>query len=452
MAVYKTPGVYIEEVPKLPASVASVETAFPAFIGYTPAIQRNDAGEVVVSSYEVRSMIELEQYTGTPGLEKDVSVDDAGNVTADSNGLCYLYHAVRLFFANGGSKCCVISVGEKTTAAPDLASLLTGLEKAANLDQITLLNFPDAIALSSAQDYYSLCDQALLQCASMRSRMLVTDVFRAKSYWYDDVTAFRTSITNDLSLLIYGAAYFPRLKVKLTDLYNEEQILLNLPSGVKKTLASLKLDNDRGNDALLASISNQLLLFPASPAVCGVYAKTDEMRGVWKAPANADLTGVNGVELTITTGEQDDLNIDPVQGKSINALRLFPGRGNAVVWGARTLAGNDNEWRYVPVRRLFIMVEQSVSRALQWAVFEPNDANTWFKIKGQMENYLTLLWRDGALQGSKTEHAFFVNIGLNSTMTANDVLEGRLIVELGLAAVRPAEFIVLRIILEIPAR
>jgi phage tail sheath protein FI len=134
--------------------------------------------------------------------------------------------------------------------------------------------------------------------------------------------------------------------------------------------------------------------------------------------------------------------VDPT-GKSINVLRFFAGKG-FLVWGARTLAGNDNEWRYVSVRRFFNMVEESTRKASEPFVFEPNDANTWVKVKAMIENFLVLQWRDGALAGAKTEDAFYVKVGLGTTMTAQDILEGRMIVEIGMAVVRPAEFIVLR--------
>jgi phage tail sheath protein FI len=127
----------------------------------------------------------------------------------------------------------------------------------------------------------------------------------------------------------------------------------------------------------------------------------------------------------------------------VNPLRTFPGVGS-VVWGARTLAGNDNEWRYVPVRRLFLTIEESTKKASAFAVFEPNDATTWLKVKGMIESYLYGLWEQGALAGAKPEAAYYVHVGLGRTMTAQDVLEGRLKVEIGIAAVRPAEFIVIR--------
>jgi phage tail sheath protein FI len=145
----------------------------------------------------------------------------------------------------------------------------------------------------------------------------------------------------------------------------------------------------------------------------------------------------------LDTAHQDELNVDPTGGKSINAIRAFAGKGT-VVWGARTLAGNDNEWRYVSVRRFFSVVEESVKKSTSWAVFEPNDANTWVKVRGMIENYLTQKWREGALAGATPKEAFFVRCGLGTTMDAQDILEGRLNVEIGMAAVRPAEFIILK--------
>ncbi|MCK5368441.1 MAG: phage tail sheath family protein, partial [Cyclobacteriaceae bacterium] len=155
------------------------------------------------------------------------------------------------------------------------------------------------------------------------------------------------------------------------------------------------------------------------------------------------VKSVVGPVIKITHEEQELLNVDASTGKSINALRVFTGKGT-LVWGARTLAGNDNEWRYVPVRRLYIYIEESVKKATEFVVFEPNDANTWLRAKTMIENFLTTLWRDGALAGAKTEDAFFVKVGLGETMTAQDILEGRMNIEIGLAAVRPAEFIILK--------
>lgn len=207
------------------------------------------------------------------------------------------------------------------------------------------------------------------------------------------------------------------------------------------------------NDALLASFgtfkelvtkgAEALNLLPPSGAIAGVYAATDLDRGVWKAPANVSLNAVTGPGVKISQEQQGEYNVDVNAGKSINIIRAFPGRGT-LVWGARTLAGNDNEWRYVPVRRFFNFVEESVKKATEQFVFEPNDANTWVKVQAMNENFLTTLWRQGALQGIKPEHAFYVAVGLGKTMTPLDILEGRMIIEIGMAAVRPAEFIILK--------
>lgn len=183
-------------------------------------------------------------------------------------------------------------------------------------------------------------------------------------------------------------------------------------------------------------------LVPPSGAIAGVYAQNDNVAGVWKAPANMSLASVKGVSCLINNDMQEGMNIHS-SGKSINAIRAFSGKG-ILVWGARTLKGNDNEWRYIPVRRLFNYVEESIQESTEWAVFSPNTQNTWTKIKSQIENFLTNIWRAGGLTGATPEQAFFVNVGLNSTMDAQDILEGRLIVEVGMAAVRPAEFIIIR--------
>ena len=190
-------------------------------------------------------------------------------------------------------------------------------------------------------------------------------------------------------------------------------------------------------------LNTKATLLPPSGAIAGIYASVDNARGVWKAPANVSINSVNVLSEFINDALQENMNVDPNAGKSINAIRSFTGKG-IMVWGARTLAGNDNEWRYVPVRRFFSFVEQSCKLSTSWAVFEPNDANTWAKIRGQIDNFLNNLWREGALAGAKPEQAYYVNVGLGLTMTAQDILNGLMYIEIGMAAVRPSEFIVLR--------
>ncbi len=194
---------------------------------------------------------------------------------------------------------------------------------------------------------------------------------------------------------------------------------------------------------IVEHIKRELGRVPPSGAIAGVYAFVDNARGVWKAPANVSLSAVSGPVIPIDDADQEDLNVDVNAGKSINAVRAFSGLGT-LVWGARTLAGNDNEWRYVAVRRFYNMVEESVKKSTSWAVFEPNAAPLWTKVKSMIDNYLIQKWRDGALAGATPDDAFFVKVGLGQTMTAQDILEGRLNVEIGMAVVRPAEFIILK--------
>jgi hypothetical protein len=194
---------------------------------------------------------------------------------------------------------------------------------------------------------------------------------------------------------------------------------------------------------IIRGINDTLTTIPPSGAIAGIYALVDNQRGVWKAPANVSLASVIEPTYNFELSETDALNVDVNAGKSINAIRAFAAKGT-LVWGARTLAGNDNEWRYVSVRRFFNMVEESIKKSTYWAVFEPNDANTWVKVRGMIENYLIQKWREGALAGAAPKDAFFVKCGLGTTMTAQDILEGRMNVEIGMAVVRPAEFIILK--------
>lgn len=209
------------------------------------------------------------------------------------------------------------------------------------------------------------------------------------------------------------------------------------------TLSGIRATNTALYNQIRTALTGQRIVLPPSAGIAGVYTSVDRERGVWKAPANVSLAATIGPVTKITHEQQEALNVDPTAGKSINAIRAFTGKGT-LVWGARTLAGNDNEWRYISVRRLFNMIEESTQKATAFAVFEPNDTTTWLKVKAMIESYLYGLWEQGGLAGSTPEAAYFVNVGLGKTMTNQDILEGRMIVEIGVAAVRPAEFIVLR--------
>lgn len=215
----------------------------------------------------------------------------------------------------------------------------------------------------------------------------------------------------------------------------------NVPS-VSLTLNQLKIQQTGIYNQIKAALGRERVTLPPAPAIAGIYAAVDRDRGVWKAPANVPVSAVIGPTKKISNRDQEDLNVT-TSGKSINAIRSFSGKGT-LVWGARTLAGNDNEWRYISVRRLFNLIEESTRKATSFAVFEANDSATWLKVKAMIDTYLYGLWERGALVGNAASDAFFVNVGLGKTMTPDDILNGYMIIEIGIAAVRPAEFIVLR--------
>lgn len=175
---------------------------------------------------------------------------------------------------------------------------------------------------------------------------------------------------------------------------------------------------------------------PPSGAVAGIYARTDVNRGVHKAPAN-EAVRCTGLEINYTTGEQDILN-----PQGINLIRQLPGQG-IKVWGARTASSN-SAFKYVNVRRLFIYVEESIKANTNWVVFEPNDAALWSRVRITVSSFLENLWRNGMLAGSTPEEGFFVDIG-TTTMTDDDIKNGRLICNIGIAAVRPAEYVIFRV-------
>ena len=575
---YKTPGVYVEEISLLPPSVAQVETAIPAFIGYTE--------EGPTEPTKITSMLEYENIFGGPRAQSfEVTLDDNApflpqSVAPSGGESPYLMHPVmRMFFANGGGECYIVSVGDyddSTTtpsldAVSDFTELESGLHKIRKVDEVTLIVIPEAIRLAS-NEQYDLYKQVLMQCGDLKDRFGIFDLRSDDT----DGADFRTGIGT--SFLSYGAAYYPHLKTSIqhattdsgitfshsaTDAFDglslddvkimasvlgfqnqfeaakqlvndaastgtdgvKDVKLRQVPIALRNTSKAIDLvsnalevvedeaftsaeldsatstydshkdtalgplnnpdldnilndldaavgDLETAMNNILAEINDQTgiaaarngniethftseftatlnnllnekrLTLPPSSTIAGIYAKVDEDRGVWKSPANVSVNRVSGPAVKITMDENDDFNVHS-SGKSINVIRTFTGKGT-LVWGARTLDGNSNEWRYVSVRRFFNMVEESVKKASEPFVFEPNDANTWVKVKAMIENFLTLQWRAGALMGAKPEEAFFVKVGLGETMTQQNVLEGEMIVEIGMAVVRPAEFIILR--------
>jgi phage tail sheath protein FI len=471
-APYKTPGVYIEEIPLFPPSVAPVDTAVPAFVGYTEKATDVVAGDLLRKPLRITSIAEYAHYFG--GTQKETKVTVAVTVTttgatagqkataalAEANRSRHiLYYCLQMYFANGGGPCYVVSVGAYKAVAAALVEieLHAGLDALKKEDEPTLIVIPEAQSLGAA-DFRTLQDGALAQCNDMQDRFVIMDVHGGAVSLSDPaanlVTAVGNFRTNGVGVnnLKYGAAYAPNLETVIDFAVDEAAIDVTITTdGAAAAAVKLKDLGTPGhanaNNAVYelsrAAIRDLACKLPPSSTMAGVYCAVDAERGVWKSPANRSLNAVIQPTIQFTNAEQDQMNVDATAGKSVNGIRPFIGKGT-LVWGARTLAGNDNEWRYVCVRRLFIFVEESVKKATAQFVFEPNDANTWVKVQGMIENFLTTLWRQGALQGIKPEHAFYVKVGLGKTMTAFDILEGRMIVEIGMAAVRPAEFIVLK--------
>ncbi|MEP0264732.1 phage tail sheath C-terminal domain-containing protein [Dokdonia sp.] len=528
----KTPGAYIEEVSKFPPSVAQVETAIPAFIGFTEKATRKVDDDSLQVPTRITSMLEYEALFGGAKKEQLTLKDDLsrGTELVTPDVIFLMPYAMQLYFANGGGPCYIVSTGTYGTYSLATAknALKTGLDAVALEDEPTLLVFPDATKTLSEVNFYGIYQDALSQANALKDRFVIMDTYRGETETEIDVEGvptiinnideFRTAIAGDK----YGAAYFPHLKTILNYEFAEDAIIvhngtgydygaedtflhdllveinadpdgdnleehraaaLEVLMGINEThdipidlsavqsavdspalaIAMNNLLGDIGDDDIGAASGQKLedlkgttlyneiqalinatpVVVPPSAAMAGVYAKTDSTRGVWKAPANVGLNYVVGPTEKVNNSQQDGLNVDANAGKSINVIRKFTGKGT-LVWGARTLDGNSNEWRYVSVRRFFNMVEESVKKASERFVFDANNANTWVKVKGMIENFLNTQWKAGALAGATPEDAYYVSVGLDETMSAQDILEGRMIIEIGMAAVRPAEFIILR--------
>jgi phage tail sheath protein FI len=469
MPTYKSPGVFVEEIPKFPPSVAPVDTAIPAFLGYTEKAIDPVVGDLTLKPKRISSLVQYEQFFGGPQQEtkltvriEEVTVPAPGktpgittttSLVEGDRSKHVLYYAMQMYFANGGGPCWVVSVkpykGIGTAlVGTELRAALLPLSK---VDEPTLIVVPEAQGLSLT-DFLALEEAVLDQCSALQDRFAIMDVHGGTLSLSDSNTSLIDAVNNFRATglsknLKYGAAYAPNIETELDLAVDETQIDVeytkDAATPVKAKLSTLAAGSNQQYELARAAIRDYPNRLPPSGAVAGVYAAVDAERGVWKAPANVGLNGVVQPTIEFSNVEQDVMNVDPTGGKSVNAIRAFVGRGT-LVWGARTLAGNDNEWRYVPVRRFFIFVEESVKKATVQFVFEPNDANTWVKVQAMIENFLTTQWRQGALQGIKPEHAFYVAVGLGKTMTPLDILEGRMIIEIGMAAVRPAEFIILR--------
>jgi len=444
-APYKTPGVYVEEVSNLPRSIAQVETAVPAFIGYTEKTEVKNGQNLTTK--RINSLFEYELYFGySPkenGLRINATNPDDPTVDFHSPSKYLMHYAMQSFFANGGGSCFVVSCGLYSNGVIIYQDLEKALLETSAIGEITLLVIPEAVNLDNPQKHADLLNRSLLECSKLKDRFSICDVYTHGGNYSDDISEFRNKVSG-ADRLRFGAAYYPFLEMSVNKSFDPAEITVTTSSG-ETTLASIQSENPYLYQNIKSKIQRLPILMPPSPVVAGQYASVDMTRGVWKAPANVSLNQVIKPSVSINDSQQESMNIDPVSGKSINAIRSFSGRG-VLVWGARTLDGNSNEWRYVSVVRLFMMVEESIKKGLEQVVFEPNDNNTWVTVKSMVENYLTMLWREGGIMGATPNDAYFVKVGLGSTMTSSDILDGRMIVEIGMAVVKPAEFIVFSVL------
>ncbi len=384
------PGVYVEEVRGGARVIEGAPTSVAAFVGR--ATQGPRDLDRKASPTAITSWAEYERVFG--GLDGDTT----------------LGHAVHLFFANGGGRALIVRVGRKNAAsitdadisAPKLAARQRGLWALERARDVNLLCIPP-LSGGPDGDIGAATRQAAVAYCRRRRAMFIAD---PPSRWrsvadvlgQDGMDSASFGLPRDAN----AALYFPFLRV--------------LRDGAAVELAP-------------------------SGAVAGTIARTDARRGVWKAPAGleADLRGVIGPSITITDGENGELN-----PRAVNCLRQFPGKGTAV-WGGRTRGGDTaGEWRYVNVRRLALFIEESIERGTQWAASEPNDGTLWAAIRLGAETFLRGLFRDGAFQGARPQDAYFVTCD-RSTMTQADIDQGRLIIEIGIAPVKPVEFVILRI-------
>ncbi|MCB1955454.1 MAG: phage tail sheath family protein [Rhodocyclaceae bacterium] len=411
-------------------------------------------------------------------------IDQTPYRLTQTRGFYWLYACMRQFFENGGWVCHVVSVGSYRNDEGiriDAAELAAGLASLDKQPQVTLVVVPEAVLLPRAE-CHTLQRAMLAHCGALKNRFAILDLPEGYRPIADCIAPFRSALGT--GHLDFGAAYYPWLHTTILEPQGLSHACLDADSrkvlidcvkdefagpgtppatlaevdkigtlvvtpemdaeaaaarqeeiaALAKTLNSLS----RRYAAFIEALARRRNLLPPAAALAGIYTLVDNSRGVWHAPANLSVTGAVSPAVEISDEAQQDLNVDPT-GKSVNAIRSFPGMGT-MVWGARTLDGNSLDWRYVPLRRTVIMLEESIRLALKAYVFEANVGNTWVTIRQMLQNFLTTLWKQGGLSGAAPEEAFAVSVGLGETMTAQDILEGTLRVTVMVALTRPAEF------------
>jgi uncharacterized protein len=488
--VYATPGVYIEEKSAFPNSAVPVATAVPAFVGYTEKAVKDKKSLLNVPT-RISSLGEYILYFGEePPTTYELAADDDPlkiYKLKTKTKRFLLYYSMKLFFANGGSDCYIVSIGkyEDTVTKGAFFGLETvGINTLEKEPEPTMLVIPDAMLLPDTE-YKDVQVEMLNHCSKMASRFAILDVYMEPDpETAADTRALAQKFRDDIGMnnLMWGAVYYPWLETTIVPAevvdYRmiDNESLENLKTLLNNEVADSKnkklLNEDRAASitkeidnigkakdgditllhqtllvvsplykSILNSLRAKINLLPPSAGLAGIYSMVDNTRGVFQAPANISIGSVIRPNVNITHDQQEDLNM-PLNGKAINAIRTFPGKG-VLIWGARTLDGNSQDWRYVSVRRTVIFIEQSIKYAAEPYVFEPNTATTWTNMRALITNFLINVWQSGALAGATPEQAFSVDVGLGVTMTAVDILDGIMRISVKIAVTRPAEFIVI---------
>ena len=381
--MYLSPGVYVEEFDSGARPIEAVGTSTAGFVGTAPKADARVNEPVAINNWSQF----LREFVG-----------DAQNSTPLAN-------AVFGFFLNGGSRCYVVNLG----ANGAIAGRGKGLDQLASIDEVAMIAAPGRTDPASHDALISAAELLGDRIAILDAPEKVDDVeqlTRAGQIPGGDEPAKgskeRPGFRPRDSDRGYGAVYFPWIRCR--DAIDPEKIVSVAPSG----------------------------------HIAGICARTDVERGVHKAPANVSIRGALGVSQVLSKSDQDVLN--PV---GVNCIRFFSREG-VRVWGARTLAPSASNWRYLNVRRLFNMVEESIQRSTRWVVFEPNDRPLWKSIRRDISAFLTILWQQGALMGTTPEQAFFVKCD-EETNTPEIIDAGQVVTLIGLAPVKPAEFVVFRV-------
>lgn len=491
--LYKTPGVYVEEKNAFPNSVVEVATAVPVFIGYTEIAKRGDA-DITGTPTRISSFAEFERYFGGAPETEFQFKKDTNSLEINPKTRFLLFYSIRLFFDNGGGDCWIVSVGSykgNEKKASDLNAPLDVENDGPLMKEMepTMVVVPDAAVLENPDKWQLVAEQSLKHCSHplMKNRVSIIDVYEGyKEMGTDSEGKPKTTWENfqgriGADGLDYGVAYYPWVNTTIVELADvnfgmiekgesrndffeflrdslspdlsdkdrsalvaliseKEKASIDTPADMQVAHRAL-MSNIAGYAAYMEEMQKQLNLIPPSAGMAGVYARVDASEGVFKAPANTSMASVVGPAFNISHSGQQRMNV-PLNGRAVNAIRTFPGKG-ILVWGARTLDGNSQDWRYISVRRTMIMLEQSIKYAAEAYVFAPNNASTWVTVRNMLNNYLENKRKEGALVGAKPEDAYQVNVGLGSTMTADDILNGYMLVSVKVAVVRPAEFIVI---------